>query len=240
MNTSTERYTVVIIEPRKHKAFKFIIKNILDNLDNNWDIQIFHGINNKNYIENIININFINFSNRFFFENLNIDNITPYPQEYNRLFTDHTFYDKIRTETFLIFHLDAMILFNNKNNIYNFLKYDYVGAPWIDIPAIFHGITVGNGGLSLRKKSKMIEIINNYLYDGSHEDYYFSKHLYHNGYNIPSVKEAEDFSSELILSPTSFGIHSPWLHHSIDNIAKIYNIYMSDIMELIELQGCEN
>jgi hypothetical protein len=54
----------------------------------------------------------------------------------------------------LIFQLDTLLSEQYKNNIYNFLDYDYVGAPW----AFNH--KVGNGGLSLRKKSKMLEILN--------------------------------------------------------------------------------
>ena len=47
-------YTAVIIEPRKHKALQFVLKNFLENLDINWNIIIFHGNLNKEYIENII------------------------------------------------------------------------------------------------------------------------------------------------------------------------------------------
>lgn len=67
--------------------------------------------------------------------------------------TNINLYENIPTETFLIFQTDTLINPKYKDLIYEFIDYDYVGAPWIS-----NG-DVGNGGLSLRKKSKMIEII---------------------------------------------------------------------------------
>jgi hypothetical protein len=42
------KYTALIIEPRKHKALEFVLKNFLENLSNEWSIIIFHGNLNKN------------------------------------------------------------------------------------------------------------------------------------------------------------------------------------------------
>jgi hypothetical protein len=228
-------YTAIIIEPRKHKAFSFIIKNILDNLDSQWNIQFFHGNNNKEYIEQILE-QFSNFSDRFIFTNLGIDNIVPYPMASNRLLTNIDFINSINTEIFLIFHLDAMIISENKDNINNFLMYDYFGAPWItshpDDP------TVGNGGLSLRRKSKLIETIKTYPYDdNTNEDGHFSIYMKKKGYNIPTRDEAKYFSSETILSNKSFGIHSIWRYHSKKDIINVYGKYSTDIFLLEELQG---
>jgi hypothetical protein len=49
------KYTAIIIEPRKHKALTFVLTNFLENLSNEWDFIIFHGINNSEYIKNILN-----------------------------------------------------------------------------------------------------------------------------------------------------------------------------------------
>ena len=59
----------------------------------------------------------------------------------------------------------------SSNKIEDFLKYDYVGAPWIHLP----NMNGGNGGFSLRKKSKMLEIISKNKYNNENEDVYFSK-----------------------------------------------------------------
>jgi hypothetical protein len=96
-----------------------------------------------------------------------------------------------------------MIFPKNKDAINDFLKYDYVGAPW---PSAIGGTRVGNGGLSLRKKSKMLHIINSRPYRGEAEDVYFcSNPLY-----MPTVAEAMRFSVEHVFYPESFGCHKPW------------------------------
>ena len=140
-------YTAIIIEPRKHKALPFVVKNVIDNLSNDWNVIIFHGNMNINYVNNIVKT-----SNRIKLHNLNVDNFTR--NEYSRLLMTKSFYDNIPTETFLIFQSDSMIFSKNKHYIYRFLQYDYVGAPWPHL-----NNQIGNGGFSLRKKSKMIEIL---------------------------------------------------------------------------------
>ena len=49
-NFQNDIYTAVIIEPRKHKALYFVLKNYLENLDSSWNILILHGNLNKEYI----------------------------------------------------------------------------------------------------------------------------------------------------------------------------------------------
>jgi hypothetical protein len=77
---------------------------------------------------------------------------------YNNLLKNINLYEIIPTENFLIFQTDTLINPKYKDLIYEFINYDYVGAPWII------NNQVGNGGLSLRKKSKMIDIIKNKKY----------------------------------------------------------------------------
>jgi hypothetical protein len=89
------------------------------------------------------------------------------------------------------------------------LQYDYIGAPWkIDIPA------VGNGGFSLRRKSKMLEIIEKYpsVDPGDHEDRYYARNILEIGGKVPSKEEAREFSQEQMSFPMSFGVHAPWKH----------------------------
>ena len=54
VNSNNNRYTAIIVEPRKHKALELVLLNVLTNLDDNWDIIIFHGNLNKEYIQNIV------------------------------------------------------------------------------------------------------------------------------------------------------------------------------------------
>jgi hypothetical protein len=196
-------YTAIILEPRKHPALEFVLNNFLENLDYNWNIIIYHGTDNIDYINNIITTKLNKHIDRITKINLNTPNLTI--QNYNDLMVSKKFIEDIPTEIFLIFQTDSMICSQNKDLIYNFIQYDYVGAPWLEGD-------VGNGGLSLRRKSKMLEIVNNCLYQpGRPEDVYFSKGCNNIQIDKPNDLEAKLFSVENIYSEKSFGVHKSWV-----------------------------
>ncbi len=57
-------------------------------------------------------------------------------------------------EWLLIFQTDSMLCANSRQSLNNWLDYDWVGAPWNP-----DGRFGGNGGLSLRRVSRIIEIL---------------------------------------------------------------------------------
>jgi hypothetical protein len=200
------KYTAIIIEPRKHAALKFVLNNFLENLSDEWCIIIFHGTNNIEYVKNII-AELGDYQNRILPPiNLNVVNLNAYT--YSDILKNKDFYNNIPTDIFLVFQTDSIILKENKHLINDFLEYDYVGAPWK------HDNSVGNGGLSLRKKNKMIEIINNNNYSlNSLEDTWFSLDLPSNiNLNKPSFEKAKTFSIETVFYENPFGVHNFWTH----------------------------
>jgi hypothetical protein len=140
---------------------------------------------------------------------------------------DKKFYDNIPTEHFLVFQTDSLIISKNKDKVYDFLKYDYVGSPW-NFPEgqPHHNIDkqIGNGGFSLRKKSKMLEIIdkcrNSWNNDG--EDRFFCMPCNNIVINKPSFEEAQKFGSETLLNSESFGIHKPWCYNSFEKVRQAF------------------
>jgi len=50
----TSKYTAIIVEPREHKALAFVLKNFLENLNEDWNIIILHGMENKKYVKKIM------------------------------------------------------------------------------------------------------------------------------------------------------------------------------------------
>jgi hypothetical protein len=225
------KYTAIIVEPRCHPALEFVLKNFYDNLSDEWQFIIFHGENNKESALNICTNYFT--PQRIKLVNLKVNNLTA--QGYNKLFYTEEFYSYIDTDTFLVFQTDAIICSTYKDLINNFLQYDYVGAPWVHINQ------VGNGGLSLRKKSKMLEILkikreNNKLIENNkyvNEDITFS--LVHDTDNIsifkPSVEEAKEFAIESIYNEKSFGLHKTYNYMNISKVS----IWCPDIIELKRL-----
>jgi hypothetical protein len=211
---NTEKlYTAIIIEPRKHQALEFVLNNFTSNLDNKlWKIVIYCSLFNRDFVQNIkdklnIDIDIICICN----QNLTI-------KDYNYLLTHKKFYEVIKTDLVLIFQTDTLIL--NKDIIYDFIQYDYVGAPWKNEK------TVGNGGLSLRNKNKMLEIINKKGISNINEDFYFSfPRNYNININKPDFEEGKRFSVEQCFHTKSFGIHKVWKclnNHEYQELIKIY------------------
>jgi hypothetical protein len=228
--------TAIIIEPREHKSLEFVMTNFTDNLDERWNFILFHGNKNEDFVNNIIKNKLQNQIHRIKLLNLNVDNLTI--NDYNALFYDKSFYDNIPTEVFLVFQTDTIICKNFKDNIYKFIEYDYSGAP------LTNG-EVGNGGLSLRRKSKMLEILekcSNKKYCNSEETVYCNEDiLFSNGLcsdllqlNKPNFEDAKEFSTETVYSDKSFGMHAPWKHLSQDDIKSI-NEYCPELNTLISL-----
>jgi hypothetical protein len=129
-----------------------------------------------------------------------------------------------------------MIIEKYKELLNNFIEYDYVGAPWSQsMKWTRDTYKVGNGGLSLRKKSKMIEILKtNIPVPSRNEDVFFS-YPQHSTLNKPSSDEAMTFSIETIFSDRAFGCHKPWVY--IDK--KILFSAYPEIKELYMLQAVE-
>ncbi len=222
---SNEKYTAIIIEPREHKALEFVLSNFLENLSEDWNFIIFHGNKNIDFINNLFNNSLKKYKYKVKLINLKVDNLTI--NDYNKLLVSKDFYDYIDTEVFLIFQTDALICNDYKDLINNFISYDYSGAPW-------KANDVGNGGLSLRRKSKMLEIINNCKYKNEPEDVYFSKGCNNIVINKPSVKDAKNFSVEAIYNDISFGVHKPWLFMNKTKLEN-KNKFCNGLNKLIEL-----
>ena len=206
-------YTAIIVEPREHPALEFVLNNFVSNLSDEWNIIVFHGNKNIDFLKKIIEKNL---HTRISLINLQVDNLTI--NDYNNLFMKSTIlYDNIPTETFLVFQTDTIIFEKHKQLINDFLKYDYVGAP------IKHNKTpwVGNGGLSLRKKSKMLEIMNNEPYKNVPEDFFFSLPTSVSIYK-PSITEAKFFSVEAIFNEVSFGCHQIWINDKYNELCEMY------------------
>lgn len=218
-------YTAIIIEPRKHKALAFVLQNFLENLSEDWGFTIFHGQSNKEYILDIIHA-LPAYKHRFQkLVQLNVDNLNQ--SEYSELFKTKEFYDCIDTDIFLNFQTDALILKEHKDLLNLFLQYDYVGAPW-------NNTFVGNGGLSLRKKSKMLEILRTVPKTTSNEDIFFCTENKTVPMHRPPFELAKLFSVETVFSEISFGIHNIWRWLPINEIEYIVKKH-KDVGRLIEL-----
>jgi len=206
----TELCTAVIIEPRKGKQalLEFVIKNVLDTLKGNWNLMIFHGIDNLQAIKAYVDSLPSEYKGRITLENLDTNDIST--AEYNDLMMSHRILDRIPTEMFLVVQTDSMMCKGGIQHLDEFMGYDYVGAPWKDTN------TVGNGGFSLRRKSVMKKIVDSCskitAEGGPHsEDGFFSIGCDAIRPKKPTPEMATKFAIETIYSDSvPVGIHKTW------------------------------
>jgi hypothetical protein len=212
-------YEAVFVDFRILPNIEFVVRTAIIKLGSAWSFTIVCGNKNVHYVKQMVK----RISTNIKVIKLDYDNMTR--NEYsNFLMTSH-FWNLLHGDKILIYQEDSLIF---KKNIMDFIQYDYIGAPFPkgadDTPNC-----VGNGGLSLRTKSKMIEVIKKYPVknfkignstkkymasvgmDTVPEDVYFSKNI--QDYKIGNVADwdtAYQFSSESTFNPNSFGCHQLW------------------------------
>ena len=211
----------VFIEFRVLPHTEFIIHNTIDKLaKHNWSFTIVCGNDNFNFYNEMIrrmncNIKIIK---------IPISNIDV--SKYNELLTNENFWNMFSGNKIFIYQEDTILL---KDNIDDFIEYDYIGAPFPN-GSYNTPNNVGNGGFSIRSKHVMIAVIKKinikkisygtstlqYMHNKKltvpPEDVYFSSVM--QKFRIGKVapyKEASLFASEAIYNPLSCGYHKIWL-----------------------------
>lgn len=153
------------------------------------------------------------------------DNLTP--SLYSRFLASADFWNMLHGKKILIYQEDSIIF---KNNINDFIEWDYIGAPW---PRHQNDTQngVGNGGFSLRTRAVMLDVISQksildtkpnsstleYMTNSSSsilpEDVYFSKNIQELGLGkVAPWHVAFDFSVETQYNQYSLGGHNFWIN----------------------------
>ena len=164
-NNENNNQVAVIVEPRNHEYLIPIIKQVMSKIGNEWNLQIFGSSMNEKTVKEKIKGNYK-------FINMEINDLIS-PAAYSLLLQSSQFWNQIKEEHILIFQTDSFVI--NINNDYRIpTNYPYLGARYrfhdnngirLDISNPIIGIDPMCGGFSYRKKSAMIDCINNVTYD---------------------------------------------------------------------------
>lgn len=196
-------YAAVIVETRNIPDLKSIILNHMKMLDNRWQLYIFHYLNIRAF-EGLkaVKINL----------NRNLDR-----NSYSGLLATEDFWNQIPHEKILIFQHDSMLL---RRGIDKFLGWDWIGGP-----------SGGhyNGGLSIRSKSKMIEVIKKHKYNGESEDVYFHHRVQSVSAKMAPEEAAREFCCEKYFKLGTLGYHGLHYFHSPEQIKLIKEQYFGKI-----------
>jgi hypothetical protein len=190
----------VMVETRALPELEGILKNFSCMLPYA-AITIFYSKDNIDFLMKIVgpntNIRFIEFP------------IIPFVREkYNYYMKSYDFYSNFTSKRMLTFMSDTGI---RKNDILRYLKYDYIGAPWIHNPTGDPRVYVGNGALSLRNTS-MCQMISKEITNTPpdlNEDVFIAKYIVDiPNVCLPSFDKAVSFSTERIPHPDPMGFHN--------------------------------
>lgn len=202
------QYEAVLIEYRCLPHLEFLIRNTINKLGLEWSHTVVCGNLNYDFMVNMCQ----KISNDIKIIRTNYDNLTP--KDYSRFLASFDFWNLLNGEKILIYQEDSIIF---KTNIRDYLHWDYIGAPWSEDQNI-NISGVGNGGLSLRTKTIMKQIINEISYSNNSEiyepeDVFFTKNMEILKIGLLADKQsAFDFSTEIIVNKNSFGGHQFWLN----------------------------
>lgn len=225
---NTYRFVAAMVEPRTANLIE-TIETFKKVLPKDVHFQIYHGIKNKDLLENTYK-NDID-EGKISLWNMGVENLTL--RSYNVLLTSIEFWNTMRSENVLIFQTDSTPCSSSHANLEQFLEYDYVGAPFHPIKNFFlmmymigsgiYGkyVNMMNGGLSLRKKSTMIQCIENEPWNKKlPEDEWFCMRIHKLNKKLPNSDIAKKFSSDGHL-PTEgipWGVHKPVLTEGLYDI----------------------
>ena len=226
-----QKNEAVIIESRNLPHLEFLIRNAILKLGQGWSHTVVCSPDNFKLISEICNnigegINILKSEQRW----TGIDT-------FNQILYDKSFWNHLKGERILIYQEDSIIF---RENIQDFLSYDYIGAPWGHQP---FGLKYGNGGFSLRNRSMIIDILNDtplvtkliarltddslhfsgVKMDKPAEDLFYSMAFNIKSSKMPSAETASYFSTEHIVNTESLGGHQFWLFDTnwVDRMLKL-------------------
>ena len=191
---------IVIVERRCHPNLEFCIKNAVY-FARGFSLYIFCSYANLEFVKTICGNQKDSVHIIPVFETIGT------PEEgkevYNKLLCDKEFWNRIQADVCLMIETDSYLRAPLPESIF---EYDYVASkwPWLrDEP--------GGGGLSIRKRSMMLDICERT--EGPvdiMQDSFTSNGVIAHGYTYPSWEESERYFSEGGYFPQACGVHQWW------------------------------
>lgn len=199
----------VFVEPRMLKQIYWNIENFYKNLPD-LNLYFFCGKGNKEkHIENLKKYKYD--KEKLIIYELDVNNLNF--ETYSDLFKSFYIIDKVKEDYILTIQTDGCICNNSKFNIYDFIKYDYIGGYarerwwWKETEGLhdYNDYQCFNGGFSLRNKKAMIDVINKFKpkksciwseglsFEHFGEDLYFVCGMLKLNYNVGLDKFAINF-----------------------------------------------
>jgi hypothetical protein len=229
------QYCVVLVDNRPNPLSILSILFTLSNLNVMWGCKIYTSVKGMPYYTDALG----DLCDVVHWPDLDVAKF--HIDVYNNTLKSSSFWKSIGSQKTLIIQDDGILL---KPGIDRFMKFDYIGASWVDSVAneyIKSNITedlVGNGGFSLRTNELMIQVCDVFVKEKNWlfyknitqipEDVYFIYGLKKLGTaKLPTHKDGTEFASEEVCNMASLGVHKLWSYH----ISDITQTYFNNILQ---------
>ena len=218
--------TAYIVETRRHNNLLAVIENADQCLPKDWLIIIFCSSQNYIFVDEVKRQVI---GRRVLVKKL--DNLITSLKDYNDVLFSADFWQQFETENLLGFQVDSWFSLEQKSELKEIAKYDYVGAPWSEsiqrrwnyIPS--YG---GNGGVCFSKRSARLKALvssdesrvtaepHNQILN---EDIWFSHAIKSVGGQLPTRALSTQWFVESVYSPAPFAMHKPWRYLSVNQFS---------------------
>ena len=172
--------------------------------------------------------------------------------QYSKFLTNLDFWESLPGENLLMFQSDTCLCGTSVYKLEQLTNYDYVAATWPEDvyterhTDLFNGeLLGGNGGLSFRKKSAMVNLLKNkHLHSFPcpadvvgqpiNEDMWFCSHPMFKDLKLPTVEESKQFFNEFVVTDTPLGVHNIWRYNDSSTMEHLAR-NCPDLLNLTEL-----
>jgi hypothetical protein len=237
---------IVILDSRPNVWSVLSVLLTLDNVaDGKWSVRVLTGTGNRAFMERCLLPHAPGARIEVIDELLDEDasSTTAFDIErYNTVLKSSRFWERIDAPRALIVQDDGMLVRPGIEE--RFMDYDYVGAPWADVPAnaaLKRDVPtlVGNGGMSLRNVAAMRSIAASHEKEGRRlfnhrlqpvpEDVFFASAV---SKSCPT-EVAQGFAFEECAPPppgrpTPVGFHKPWGYLPRDTVLAFFSAAIKD------------
>ena len=232
----------LLVETRRHPLLGAVVGTVCAALGPAWPIQIFHGPDNGAWLAALPRLRKLReagFAITLVALDARLGDPLPLDTQarYSFLLASASFWRRVTGERVLLFQTDAVLCgpaHPERPRIEDFDAFDYVGAPWAiglasggqrghPVCAEFAPERcVGNGGLSLRRRSLMVRVCEAFVCNRL-EDQFFALHAPMVGGALPDEATALRFSVEGVYDGQTvpFGVHAPHKHLSGEQLFEL-------------------
>jgi len=226
---NADRVAVVIFQPASElRYFEYVIRSNVHRLGAEWALQIFYGrAADRRRLDRVLGRPANVIWTQIRLGGRRHEHLSYKEAQWFRLGLDFWGAIRPRHEHVLIFEADTLLL-RGPGCVEGFFEFDYVGAPWHEflISHLGYPSVGGNGGLSLRKRSKMLEVVRSRACNASRgpepsacavfEDEVLVRQLRRSNASLPPRATAAAFAVETIFHPRPCGFHKPWYYQEPD------------------------